>query len=190
MSQESVRDLLISDPSKGAAELVRQFGDRLYSCAFRLCGVHADAEDLVYRTFERVIAKIALFDGRSAFFTWMYSIMVNFRLMDLRLKGANSIVFPQEMPESVSGGSDPGEMLAVKADRAAIRRAVRELPDNLRIIVISYYFNEMGVADIAQMVGAPIGTVKYWLSIARRKLAEKLHQPNDFSRHLKQQNHG
>ena len=96
MSQESVRDLLISDPSKGAAELVRQFGDRLYSCAFRLCGVHADAEDLVYRTFERVIAKIALFDGRSAFFTWMYSIMVNFWRMGARRKMANAIDF---MPE-------------------------------------------------------------------------------------------
>lgn len=190
MSQESVRDLLISDPSKGAAELVHQFGDRLYSCAFRLCGVHADAEDLVYRTFEQVIAKIALFDGRSEFFTWMYSILANFRLMDLRLKSANSLVFPEVLPEPVDADSDPGEMLAVKADRATIRRAIGELPENLRLIVVSYYFNDMGVADIAQMVGAPVGTVKYWLSVARRKLAEKFHQPNDVSQHLKQQKHG
>ena len=83
---------IAADAQAGAARLVAEYGDRLFTAACRIVQNETDAEDLVFRTFEAVVAKVGKFDGRSQFFSWMYSVMLNFRRMDLRRKGANALV--------------------------------------------------------------------------------------------------
>lgn len=86
-------------PGTGAKLLVDAYGRRLYAAAMRLCRNESDAEDLVARTLARAIQSIGSFKGESAFFTWLCSILANFFKMDLRRKGANSLEFPDELPE-------------------------------------------------------------------------------------------
>lgn len=87
----------------GTERLVAEYGDRLFTAACRIVQNEADAEDLVFRTFEQVVAKIGQFGSRSRFFSWMYSVMLNFRRMDLRRKGANALVFEGELASRDGG---------------------------------------------------------------------------------------
>ena len=68
----------------GAKKLVSEYGNRLFAAAILLCADEHEAEELVFRTFDRVIKKIRQYEPTGDFFNWIYAIMLNFRRMDLR----------------------------------------------------------------------------------------------------------
>lgn len=167
---------MAANPKAGAERLVAEYGDRLFTAAFQITQNAADAEDLVFRTFARVVERGGEYDGRSAFFSWLYAVMLNFRRMDLRRKGANALVFDGEIPEREDPSPNPAELLALKSDAAAVRAAVAELDESLRTVVVLRYFEDMDVSEIARLTEAPVGTVKFRLHTARRSLADALAQ--------------
>ena len=167
---------MASNPKVGAERLVAEYGNRLFTAAFQITQNAADAEDLVFRTFARVVERGVGYDGRSAFFSWLYAVMLNFRRMDLRRKGANALVFDGEVPEHEDPSPNPAELLALKSDAAAVRVAVGELAEPLRTVVVLHYFEDMDVSEIARLTESPVGTVKFRLHRARKELADRLAQ--------------
>ena len=79
-------------PESGARRLVAEYGDRLYDIAVRLCADEALARDLVNRTLQRAVERIGLFGGGSTFYTWLYTILVNFWRMELRRRMSDHLV--------------------------------------------------------------------------------------------------
>ena len=177
------------DRERGAKRLVAELGDRLLTAAYQITQNSADAEDLVFRTFSQVIAKVGQYDGRSAFFTWIYRILLNFRRMDLRRKGANALVFMEELPEMEDPTPDPAEALALDSSAAEVRAGVARLPEVLREAVVLRYFDGLSVSEIAALAEVPVGTVKYRLFEARKQLARYLVQTN-FRNSASKQNGG
>lgn len=167
-------DEIAADAQTGANRLVAEYGDRLFTAAFRIVQDDMAAEDLVFRTFEQMIRHIDQYDGRSQFFSWMYSIMLNFRRMDLRKRGANALVFGEELPETEDPAHDPAEAISIKSDAAAVRDAVGRLAEPLRAVVTLHYFEDFGLKDIADLLKVPLGTVKYRLHEARKELMKIL----------------
>ena len=161
-------------PADGARRLVAEYRERLYQVAYRLCLNDADAEDLTFRTLARAVERIDSFDGKSSFFTWLCAIMMNFRRMDMRRKGANALDLVDELPDIEESRPDPGEALSKTEEADAIREAVESLPDVLREPTVLYYFDGFNVPDIADMMALPEGTVYYRLHLARSMLREKL----------------
>ena len=163
-----------NNPVSGAHRLITEFGDRLYTAAVRVCGNKADAEDLVFRTFEHAVRKIGQYDGRAAFFSWLYAIMFNFWRMDMRRKGANALVFDGEIPETEDLRPDPAEELAAQSDGESVRAAIAELPESQRAVVVLRYYEDMSMEQMATVLDIPVGTVKHRLFMAKRELAAKL----------------
>lgn len=166
-----VWELIVADPDEGAQRLVSEYGARLYATAFRLCLNESDAEDLVQRTFVRVVERAATFKGESAFFTWMCSVLVNFYRMGKRGKARNSLVFGEgQYEESPAEAPDPAERASVDDEAHAIRAAVAKLPGPEREAVVLHYFGGLSVPEIAEAVHAPEGTVYYRLHEARKAI--------------------
>lgn len=163
-----------NNPVIGACRLIAEFGDRLYTAAVRVCGNEADAEDLVFRTFDHAVRKIEQYDGRAAFFSWLYAIMFNFWRMDKRRKGANALVFDGEIPETEDVRPDPAEELAAQSDGESVRAAIAELPESQRAVVVLRYYEDMSMEQMAAVLEIPVGTVKHRLFMAKRVLAAKL----------------
>lgn len=175
--------LIADDPEEGARALLAEYGERLYATAYRLCLNEADAEDLAFRTMARAIERNSSFKGESRYFTWLCAIMINFMKMDARRKGANSLVFSEEQTEGEDARPNPAESVEMADEHARIRRAVESLPDSLRIPVVLFYFDRMGVGEIAERLGAPEGTVYYRLHEARKAIKNKLVQEYHTSQH-------
>ena len=169
-------DEISSDRDSGAKRLVAEYGDRLFTAAYRIVQNESEAEDLTFRTFERVILKIDQYDGRSRFFSWLYSVMLNFRRMDLRRKGANSLVFDGDIPDTEDPTPDPGEASAITDDADAVRNAIARLPEPLRTVVVLHYFDDLPLSEIGKVLSVPLGTVKFRLHRARRELLKDLSQ--------------
>ena len=134
----------------------------------------ADAEDLVFRTFSQVVSKIDSYAGRSAFFTWVYRILLNFRRMDLRKKGAEALVLTDDLPDGEDPAPDPAEALALRASAAEVRAAVAQLPETLRTAVVLRYFEELDVAQVADALAISVSAAKVRLFAARKRLARLL----------------
>ena len=95
------------DPENGSRSLVAEYGDRLFGAAVMLCHDSGVAEDLVFRTFERAVERIALYDSELPFWNWLYSILLNFFRMDMRKNKAfvpEDASFVADALEAESGG--------------------------------------------------------------------------------------
>lgn len=157
------------DGERGAKRLVAEYGDRLFAAATLLCADDGDAEELVFRTLDQAVRKIARYEPRADFFNWLYTIMLNFRRMSLRRRRVKVVAMgaSADLPE-------PSEPLfaATVADAAFddLREAVRHLPDPLREVVTMRYFLEMPVEAMARVLAVPVGTIKSRLHRARTTL--------------------
>ena len=166
-----------ADREAGARRLVEEYRSRLMGMAMGFTSSAHEAEDLVFRTFERVILKIDDYKPTGSFYYWMCAILVNFHRMDIR-KAAVRPKFSGDgkIPEvAAEENHDISDKLDFEATTEAVRQAVRELPDNFREVVVLRYFDEMSTEDIAMVTGLNVGTVKSRLHYAKEALYAKLH---------------
>ncbi len=164
-------------------ELVRMYERRIFNFALRLSGNHHDAEDITVETFIRVFNAIANFRGDATFSTWLFRIAHNV-FLDMRKKEKahphTSLQDVLELDESevTRQVEDPGplpERLAEDAELSQLlRRAIDELPDYQKTMVLLYHTQNKSYEEIAEIMHLPIGTVKSRLNRARIALKSKL----------------
>lgn len=167
----SVWSELQGDLERGTRRLVGEYGDRLTAAAVLLCGDRTAADELVFRTFERVIAKIADYRPTGSFYGWLYTIMLNLRRMELRRK-VETPVDPDELLEIPEREAD--DLSLCSLDAAQVRRGVDALPEHHREVVLLRYFEDLTVPEIAEILSLPEGTVMSRLYHARRALRRSL----------------
>lgn len=162
------------DRECGAKRLVSEYGNRLYAAAVLLCQNDADAEELVFRTFDQAIKRIGTFSPTGDFFNWLYTILLNFRRMDLRKRRPEvlSVGSPLDLPEESIEEVRELELSKAFADAEveAVQKAVRGLSEPLREVVVLRYFEERSIEDISMLLEIPSGTVKSRLHNAKRML--------------------
>lgn len=151
---------------RGAERLVSEYGNRLYAAALLLCSNSEDAEDLTFRTLNQAIRKIKTFDPSRNFYTWLYTILLNFRRMDLRRKRTSviSVGSTADLPEVAI------ECFAEKLESSGnnqLSEALKALSPQLREAVVLRYYDEKTIDEIATILQVPPGTVKSRLHNAR-----------------------
>ena len=151
---------------RGAERLVSEYGNRLYAAALLLCSNSEDAEDLTFRTLNQAIRKIKTFDPSRNFYTWLYTILLNFRRMDLRRKRTSviSVGSTADLPEVAI------ECFAEKLECSGndqLSEALKALSPQLRETVVLRYYDEKTIDEIAAILQVPPGTVKSRLHNAR-----------------------
>lgn len=170
-----MRDIL-EDRERGAARLLAEYRDRLFCDAFALCGEKSAAEDLVFKTFERVLDKIEDCRDEQSFYAWMYAILRNYHLKSIRgrmVKNTVAVGAAIDL-EALDAMTTGGESVTVPIDGSIIRAAVEELPPKMREVVVLHYFMEQPVAKIAKILSVSSGTVMSRLYYARLALGQKL----------------
>lgn len=157
------------DEECGAKRLVSEYGDRLFAAAALLCQNDHDAEELVFRTFDQAVRKIRKYEPTASFFNWLYTIMLNFRRMDLRRKGVPLVPVGAsfDLPET------PDSMVVALIEETVddtLWKAIHTMAAPLREVVMLRYFAERPIDEIAALMSVPEGTVKSRLHKAREML--------------------
>lgn len=150
--------------------MVADYGNRLFAAATLLCPSDQDAEELVFRTFEQALKKIRQFKPTGDFYKWLYTIMLNFRRMDVRRKRLDVISFGStaDLPEQPTEGL---VNLIAASDAEAVRAAVQRLTEPLRIVMVLRYFEGRAIEEIAEILEIPVGTVKSRIFNAKTELS-------------------
>jgi RNA polymerase sigma-70 factor, ECF subfamily len=163
-------------------ELYHKYEKRVYNLIYRLIYDQNDAADLTQEVFVRVYKSIGKLRAEEAFFTWLRTLAVNIcrdfiRKRPPRTESLDAAVKLDEgdvywdIPDTSPG---PEKQL-LNADRIrAVRKAVASLNDEHRMVIVLHHIEGMDVADVAKMLGSPIGTIKSRLARARDELRRKL----------------
>ncbi len=176
----TARSELVRDAAQ--AEARREFEERLAECgplAYRVArGVlrnTADAEDVAQEALLRAYKSFERLRDRNRFRGWL--VRISFRLALDRLRSAKRRERrdtlwsqPAHLPPAVNAE----DIAASNQFQGHLERALEELPEKLRLVLLLSAMDGYTIEEIASMVGVPIGTVKSRIFIARKKLAEKL----------------
>ncbi|MDQ6773802.1 MAG: sigma-70 family RNA polymerase sigma factor [Candidatus Dormibacteraeota bacterium] len=154
--------------------LYDRYGGLAYSVALRVLGDPGRAEDVVQDCFLRLWTNAGRFDpARGSLRTWLTTSVRNRAIDYLRGRGAHERQ-EREIPAEVhaSGpGSDPWTEVSAGLERDMVQDALDSLPPEQRQTVELAYFGGYTQAEVAELVGVPLSTVK-----GRTRLAlEKLH---------------
>ena len=154
--------------------LVQTYQGEVYRLALSILDDSDEADDATQEVFLSVLRALESFRGHAAFKTWLFSITVN--VCRNRLGRAKSRGRLQQMLQSLFSleQAHPEKEAVQNEAGAALGRAIRALDDKHRIPVILRYYHDLSVADIAEMLGVPIGTVHSRLNHAREKLRRLL----------------
>ena len=144
---------------------------KVFRFALRLLRSEPSAEDVVSEVFTDVWRSPANFEGRSEASTWLLAIARNKAFSMLRRKREQELD-EDAAAETADPGDDP-EVVLQKKDKGEILRAcIERLSAEHREVIDLVYYHDKSIEEIAEIVGAPEGTVKTRVFYARRKLSE------------------
>lgn len=141
---------------------------RLRRYARALTGDPNRADDLVQDTLERALAKLELWQPGSDLRAWLFTLMHNLFVNQIRIRRPQETVMEDALDEPVSGG----QMEAL--DARDIHAALAKLTEEQREILLLVGLEQFGYAEAAQVLGVPVGTVMSRLSRARERMRAML----------------
>jgi RNA polymerase sigma-70 factor (ECF subfamily) len=157
--------------------IVRTRLDTVHRTAFTILGNEADAQDATQETFLAAWRSLPGLRDTARFDAWLGRITVNACRMALRRRGT-----VREIPLDLGAGHEPSVggagPAAEAADAEAFDRAFARLSVEDRAILIFHHPQELGIAEIAERLGIPNGTVKSRLYRARHALEHALEREN------------
>jgi RNA polymerase sigma-70 factor (ECF subfamily) len=137
-------------------ELVRH-RPALERSARRLCRNRQDAEDLVQATMERAWRARAQFMPGGNIGGWLYRILSNYHRDILRRRNGIHVPLPDEFPDNPPEDEEISSLLALPP--ATVRKALRQLPPELRAPLEMLALRGKRYKEIAQELSVPINTV-------------------------------
>ena len=160
----------------GALQLIVEYRARLHVEAVKLCGDETQADDLVFRTFEQVLAKVDSYKVDMNLFGWMKSIMENIHLNDVRrpVDRRTKAVPSEELEQCAGADWSTDEQLLKNSDSEALREALHGLDPKYHKVLLMRYYQELSMRQIAEILCLPLGTVTRRVQIAHELLAGKL----------------
>jgi RNA polymerase sigma factor (sigma-70 family) len=151
--------------------LVDQYGPRLFGFAIRLLSRREEAEDVVQDVFLKVVRTIEHYEHDSRFEAWLFRIAAN-TIRD-RIRSSQRML---EAPGGIPHGSvdeldrteyprrdhamkhEPAKDMEEAEDLDRVQRFLARLPLAEREVILLRHYSSMSFAEIAEMMGTPIGT--------------------------------
>lgn len=161
--------------------LVRTYSGRLLAVTRRILGSEDDARDAVQEAFVSAFRSLARFEGEARLSTWLHRIAVNAALMRLRTRKRH----PEESIEPLlpvyqedghhaerfTAWAEPVDVALQRAEtRGIVRRAIDQLPDSYRTVLLLRDIEGLDTNETAAMLGTTTNAVKIRLHRARQAL--------------------
>ncbi len=183
--QESDDSTLVSQTLEGHTkafdELVRRHSRKLHSMLLQMVHNDADAYDIAQEAFLKAFHSLRYFSGKSAFYTWLYSISANHARNFLRKRKrensysldnddkGNQLEKDDRLADS-SVESDPIRQASNKDLKIKLASAIETLSPNHREVVTLFDIQGLSYQEISDLLGISTGTLRSRLHYAHRQL--------------------
>ncbi|MFZ5641905.1 MAG: RNA polymerase sigma factor [Bacillota bacterium] len=164
-------------------QLVEKHQSRVYTIAYRYMGNYADASDLAQEAFIKIYRSLGSYRGEASFQSWMYRLVTNACMDELRRRGRAKTVSIEELMENKKGltmsrvttkSRLPEDAVIRRELQREVQNVLNTLSDEHRAIVVMRDIQGYSYEEIAELLQCSLGTVKSRLNRARHVLKEKL----------------
>ena len=172
------------DDAQAFAQLLARWEGPIQRLCIRMLSDEHKAEDVTQEAFAKVYAKRNEFRHGSKFSTFLWRVATNLCLDELRrLKRRKEIqILPHTVDSSETEvweefpaeGPAPDGSTVAEEQAVAIRRAVNELPEHYRSVIILRHYQDLKFREIAEVLEVPEGTVKSRMAEALSLLNQSL----------------
>lgn len=165
----------IARGERGAMQvLYGRHSTRVYRFLLRLVRDPTTADDLVSDVFFDVWQQADRFEGRASVVTWMFAI-ARFKALSTRRRRTHTSIDDDTIVATLADAADTPEIVVQKTSKGeAMRRCLDALSAEHREVIDLVYYHDFSVDEVAQITGAPPGTVKTRMFHARKRLSDLL----------------
>jgi len=151
------------------AVLVNRYKQGVYRHCFKFTHDEDAAEDIALDAFVEAFVHLERYDSRFRFSTWLYNIATNLALMHLRKR--RDVRMDEDELDRVISDLPGTEEFALYRE---LHEAVDDLPMRYRTVVSMHYWQGKSYSEIARHMGTSVGSIKGWMSRAKKQLKEVL----------------
>lgn len=158
-------------------ELATRHYRQAYHIAYRMTSSHARAEDLTQEAMVRAFQSFHRYRRDLPFANWLYRIIVNLHIDELRRRPKAWIDSVDDMPgvlELPDLNSDPSDLVLSREIDTCLQQALAALPKDFRTAVVLCDIEGLSYEEIAQVMGCSIGTVRSRIHRGRNQLRRTL----------------
>ena len=188
---EQVLQLIQRKDPKSLEEALALLQSTVFSFSMKVCGQRQDAEDTMQEVLLKSVPNLPKFDSPKALMVWLYKVAKNRCLMSRRkskFAPKEDLSLEELMPDrqefqKLSGSPDgtPETSLLRREDAKRLREAVQRLPADYRLILVLHDMEELSDADVAEITGLRLGTIRVRLHRARLFVRKELAKQDQHS---------
>jgi RNA polymerase sigma factor (sigma-70 family) len=167
------RDLMLAVRNGDAEKfglLFDRYHQSLFGFFYRLTGDAMSSEDLVQDVFLRMLKYRRTFRADSEFRAWMYQIARTARIDRFKKHQSQTLSSPEF--DKTRGAIRPDQHFEDSEKSRTLQRALLQLSDEKRELLVLSRFQEMNHAEIAELLGIEVGTVKVRVHRAMKELRD------------------
>ena len=170
VDEHKIIQRVLNGDVKAFEEIVIIFQDMVYTLANRVVKNHEIAQEVAQDVFIKVFQSLNKFNEKSKLSTWIYRITYNLSINSYRSQKRQMIT--TEIDSNTISGYSPDALTEMSKEerRQVINKSILLLPETERIIITLYYYEELPVAEIAEIVGISTQNIKVKLFRSRKKL--------------------
>ena len=160
--------------------IVHRYKTPLYNLSLRMLGSREDAEEAVQEIFLLIFRKLDKYDGSKRFYSWMFTVALNYLRSVLRKSKKNNIIQEQNFDENFHvsekspNSESPEDSYVRKEAETAVQNALLLLPVKYREVFILREIQGFSVKDTADALNIPENSVKTLSRRGREKLKKNL----------------
>jgi RNA polymerase sigma-70 factor (ECF subfamily) len=156
--------------SKAFEKLLLRHQKTIFNLVYRMCNDYDDAQDITQSVFIKAYENLKSYKSRYKFYSWIYRIAINEGINYL-VKNKHSTGLKDTF-ESLEG--DPDKTYDQMETSAQVQKALIELNNDYRTLIVLKHFQECSYQDMSQILGIAEKTVKSRLYMARQQLGKIL----------------
>ncbi|MFO7444815.1 MAG: sigma-70 family RNA polymerase sigma factor [Ignavibacteriaceae bacterium] len=182
MDEEQLIEAAKSGDRKALAGLVKKYEKTVYNFAFKICRNPDKAENTMQETFLSMIKSLHQFDGKSKLSTWLYRIIANHCLMDLRKKKHQFVSIDDdedglyEDKFTADWSTIPSSAVENDETRKILDEAIDKLSPDYRVVFMLRDVEGFSTEETAQMSNLSVPAVKSRLHRARAFLRKEINE--------------
>lgn len=148
----------------------------VFTLSFKILKNREEAEEVAQDVFMKVYDSLDRFQGKSKFSTWIYRITYNQSINYLKSGKKNRSTTSLDNRIEYTGNHEPdaSQTIQKNENNTLIQKALIRLPETEQIIVTLYYYEDLSVKEIADIVNLSVQNVKVKLHRSRQKLYTEL----------------
>lgn len=164
-------------------QLVQKYREQIFGVIYNMTSNREDASDLTQETFIKAFRAIGRFKGKSSFFTWLYRIAMNSTMTFLKKRSRRRYISYENIDEEASGAeiverltatnrSEKGALISELQEK--LNDALQKLSPKHRTVVVLHEIEGLEHAEIAEITGSSVGTIRSRLHYAKLQLQSYL----------------